>query len=103
MATNTIPQSRTRTADQGAVLTATDIAQAILAPLSSLRLTVVLLGLRVLWVVLMLRRVHLGLLLRCCHPRLWCLNVGRLLLLLWRNVNITWPVGLTVIVEALES
>ena len=48
MATNTIPQSRTRTADQGAVLTATDIAQAILAPLSSLRLTVVLLGLSVL-------------------------------------------------------
>ena len=48
MATNTISQPRTQTAADQGELTATDIAQAILAPLSSLRLTVVLLGLSVL-------------------------------------------------------
>ncbi len=48
MATDTISQSRTRGSDQGETLTATDVAQAILAPMSSLRLTVVLLGLSVL-------------------------------------------------------
>ncbi len=48
MATDSISQSRTRAADQGQDLTATDIVQAILTPLSSLRLTVVLLGLSVL-------------------------------------------------------
>ena len=48
MATDSISPSRNRAADQGESLTATDIVQAILAPLSSLRLTVVLLGLSVL-------------------------------------------------------
>ena len=48
MATDTISQSRTQAAEQGAPLSAADVVQAILAPLSSLRLTVVLLGLSVL-------------------------------------------------------
>ena len=48
MATNSVSQSCEQTADHGKPLTATDIAQAILAPLSSLRLTVALLGLSVL-------------------------------------------------------
>lgn len=48
MATDSISRSPTHAADQGEALTATDIAQAILAPMSSLRLTVVLLGLSVL-------------------------------------------------------
>ncbi len=48
MATDSISQSRNRATAQGERLTATDIVQAILAPMSSLRLTVSLLGLSVL-------------------------------------------------------